>query len=97
MPCASNLGEEIHSDVWGLVPVQTINGREYYSSFTDDYSQYTHLYLLCTKGQVFDTYKAYEAGLMTQHKTHIKKICYAWGGEYLSGKSDDHIYKAGTL
>ena len=48
---ASNLGEEIHSDVWGLAPVQAINGREYYSSFTDDYSQYTHLYLLCTKAK----------------------------------------------
>jgi hypothetical protein len=62
---ASNLGEEVHSDVWGPAPVQTINGREYYSSFTDDYSRYTHLYLLRTKGQVFDTYKAYEAGLIT--------------------------------
>ena len=30
LPHASNLGEETHSDMWGLAPVQTINGREYY-------------------------------------------------------------------
>jgi hypothetical protein len=38
LPRASNLGEEVHSDAWGPAPVQTINSREYYSSFTDDYS-----------------------------------------------------------
>ena len=97
LPCASNLGEEIHLDVWGLAPVQTINGREYYSSFTDDYSWYTHLYLLCTKGQVFDAYKAYEAELMTQCKAHIKKLHSDRRGKYLSGPFDDHLSKTGTL
>ena len=97
LPYASNLGEEIQSDVWGPAPVQTINGREYYSSFTDDYSQYTHLYLLCTKGQIFNAYKAYEAELMTQRKARIKKLCSDRGGEYLSGPFDDHLSKSGTL
>jgi len=43
---AKNIGEEVHSDVWGPSPVKTINGREYYVTFTDDHSRYTHLYLL---------------------------------------------------
>jgi hypothetical protein len=96
-PRASNLGEKVHSDVWGPAPVQTINSREYYSSFTDGYSRYTHLYLLCTKGQVFNTYKAFEAGLMTEHKACIKKLRSDRGGEYLSGPFDNHLSKAGTL
>ena len=37
-PQASNIGDEIHSDVWGPSPVKTIGGREYYSTFTDDNS-----------------------------------------------------------
>ena len=28
-PHASNIGDEIHSDVWGPLPVKTIGGREY--------------------------------------------------------------------
>jgi hypothetical protein len=97
LPCASKLGEEVHSDVWEPAPVQTINGRNYYGSFTDDFSQYTHLYLLRTKGQVFDAYKAYEAEFMTQRKASIKKLRSDQGGEYLSGPFDNHLSKAGTL
>ena len=71
LSCASKLGEEVQSDMWGLAPVQTINSREYYGSFTNDFSQYTHLYLLCMKGQVFNAYKAYEEELMMQHKASV--------------------------
>ncbi|KJA26564.1 hypothetical protein HYPSUDRAFT_116472, partial [Hypholoma sublateritium FD-334 SS-4] len=35
---ASVVGEEIHSDLWGPASVETINRREYFVSFTDDYS-----------------------------------------------------------
>ena len=64
-PWALEIGEEAHSDVWGPAPVQSINRREYYSSYTDDYSWYTHLYLLHTKDQNFDAYKNYKAELRT--------------------------------
>ena len=37
-PQASKIGNEVHLDMWGPSPVQTINGREYYLSYTDDYS-----------------------------------------------------------
>jgi hypothetical protein len=96
LPHAPKLGEEVHS-MWGPAPVQTINGREYYSSFTDDFSRYTHLHLLRTKGQVFDAYKAYEAELMTQRKASITKLCSDRGGKYLSSPFDNHLSKAGTL
>jgi transposase InsO family protein len=97
VPRASEIGEEVDSDVWGPAPVQTINGREYYSSYTDDYSHYTHLYLLHTKDQNFDAYKSYEAELWTQCGAHIKKLHSDHGGKYLSGAFDKHLAKAGTL
>ena len=96
-PRASKLGEEVHSDMWGPALVQTINGREYYGSFTDDFSRYTHLYLLRTKGQVFDACKSYEAELMMQCKASITKLRSDRGGEYLSSPFNDHLSKAGTL
>ncbi|KAJ3739967.1 hypothetical protein DFH05DRAFT_1362102, partial [Lentinula detonsa] len=33
---AAAVGNEIHSDVWGPAPVETIGHRRYYISFTDD-------------------------------------------------------------
>src|ERR1700678_899459 len=65
-PRASNIGDEIYSDVWGPSPVQTIGGREYYTTFTDGNSSFTHLYLLHFKSETFDAYKAYEAELKKQ-------------------------------
>ena len=43
-PRAAKIGDEIHSDVWGPSPIQTIGGREYYSTYTDDHSRYSKLY-----------------------------------------------------
>ena len=40
-PRAGKIGDEVHSDVWGLSPVQTMGGREYYSIYTDDHSCFT--------------------------------------------------------
>jgi transposase InsO family protein len=94
---ARAVGEEVHSDVWGKSPVQTINGREYYVTFTDDHSRFTHLYLLRTKDETFDAYTTYESMMRTQKGTRIKRIHSDRRGEYLSGPFDDHLAKAGTL
>ena len=95
-PRASNIGDEIHSDVWGPSPVKTIGGREYYSSFTDDNSRYSKLYLQRTKDETFTSYKTYEAELLRQKGIHIKKLHSDRGGEYLSKEFSDHLAKSGT-
>ncbi|KAF8229592.1 hypothetical protein L208DRAFT_1067534, partial [Tricholoma matsutake] len=35
---ATAVRDEVHSDLWGPAPVETINRKEYYISFTDDHS-----------------------------------------------------------
>ena len=35
------VGDEIHSDLWGKAPVESINRKLYYVTFTDDFSRYT--------------------------------------------------------
>ena len=94
---AKAVGEEVHSDVWGKSPVQTINGREYYVTFTDDHSRFTHLYLLRTKDETFNAYTTYESMMRTQKVTRIKRLHSDRRGKYLSGPFDDHLAKAGTL
>ena len=55
------VGDEIHSDLWGKAPVESINRKLYYISFTDDHSRYTNIYFLNSKDEAFDHYRIYEA------------------------------------
>lgn len=89
--------DEIHSDLWGKVPVESINRKLYYVSFTDDYSRYTNVYFLCSKDETFKFYKVYEAWLMNQHKAQIKCLCSDRGGEFLSDEFSAHLQKARTV
>src|ERR1700678_3281981 len=87
-PRAGKIGDEVHSDVWGPSPVQTIGSREYYSTYTDDNSRYSTLYLQRLKSETFSAYKRYEAYLLRQKGVHIKKLhtdrgCYEFLGHGL--------------
>src|SRR6266481_6855996 len=46
---ATDIGSEIHTDVWGLSPIKTMGGRAYYISFTNDKSRYMQVHLLNRK------------------------------------------------
>jgi hypothetical protein len=54
-PRASKFGEEIHSDLWGPSPVQTPGKKEYYATFTDNHTRWTHLNLLRKKDEIFNS------------------------------------------
>ena len=95
-PRASHFGDEIHSDVWGPSPIETINHRRYYTSFTDDHTRYTHIALLTTKDETFDAYKHFEAWAGTQHGVKLKRLRSDRGGEYLSTEFRDHLRSRGT-
>src|SRR5271168_88594 len=96
-PRAAKIGDEIHLDVWGPSPVQTIGGREYYSTYTDDHSRYSKLYLQRHKSKTFEAYKRYEAYLLRQKGVHIKKLHTDRGGEYLSNDFSNHLAAMGTI
>lgn len=66
---AKEFGEEIHSDVWGPVLVETKKGQKYYITFTDDYLHWTHVKFLSVKSEVFGAYKTFKAWCEMQHKT----------------------------
>jgi len=95
-PRVSHFGNEIHSDVWGPSPIETINHRRYYVSFTDDHTRYTHITLLTTKDKTFEAYKHFEAWAATQHEVRVKRLRSDRGGEYLSNAFRDHLKSKGT-
>jgi hypothetical protein len=44
--CAISQGAKVHTDVWGLSPVSTIGGNQWYITFMDDYTCETFTYLM---------------------------------------------------
>ena len=91
------VGDEIHSNLWGPAPVELINHKWYYVSFTDDFSRYTQVYFLHTKDETFDSYWVFEAWLSTQYSAKIKRLHLDQGGEYLSDEFSAHLKKASTV
>ena len=93
---ATKFGDEIHTDLWGPAPVATKGGKKYYITFTDDMSRLTHLYLLRTKSDAFETYKEYEAWCRTQLDAKVKVLHSDRGGEYLDKEFISYLKKQGT-
>ena len=93
---ASAFGEEIHTDVWGPLELQTLGGRKYYLTFTDDYSCYTVTRLLKSKDEVLQAYKDFAAWALTQHGVKIKRLRSDRGGEFTGKDFDQFLNKQGT-
>jgi hypothetical protein len=91
-----NLGDEVHTDLWGPSQVQMPGGKTYYASFTDDHTRYTCLYLQSVKSDTFESYRTYEAWLQTQHNAKVKRLRSDRGGEYLSDEFSKHLKARGT-
>ncbi|PPR00726.1 hypothetical protein CVT24_000950 [Panaeolus cyanescens] len=58
---AKEFGDEVHSDLWGPAPVETLRGKKYYVSFIDDKTRLTSIHFLRAKSDTFEAYKEYEA------------------------------------
>jgi hypothetical protein len=94
---AAKIGAEVHSNIWGPSPVQTMGGREYNSTYTDNHLCFTRLCLQCLKSKIFQFYKQYKAFLLHQKGVHIKKLRAIHGGEYLSKEFSTNLAKAGAI
>ena len=55
-------GDEVHMDVWGPSDMQILGHKKFYASFTDNYTQYTHLYLLDVKSNTLEPIKHTQDG-----------------------------------
>jgi hypothetical protein len=68
----------------------------WYITFTDDYSQETHTFLMQNKAQALDKYKAYEAWVSTQYSRKIKILQSDNRGEYVNANFKAHLQKNKT-
>ena len=83
---ASELGGEVHSDLWGKSPVESKGGKLYYITFIDNKMILTHLYLLKTKDEAVDAMSK-----------KIKILNMDRGGEYTGKDFIAYLKSKGTV
>ena len=93
---AKEFGGEVHSDLWGLAPVESKGGKRYYITFIDDKTRLTTLYLLRTKDEAPKVYKQYKAWVVTQMGVAIKVLNSDRGGEYQGSAFVEYLKTKGT-
>ena len=88
--------ELIHSDVCGPMSVDSVGGSRYFVTFIDDYSRYTVLYTMKSKGETLAKFKEYVAlmenatGNKIQELRTVKRIRSDNGGEYTSKAFEEY-------
>ena len=81
---ASFTFELVHSDAWGPAPVTSIDDYRYYVLFVDHFTQFTWIFLLKAKFEVFSKFVLFKAMVETQYSTKIRTLRFDGGGEYTS-------------
>jgi transposase InsO family protein len=83
------------SDIWGLSKTIAKGGYNYFSTWTDNSTRFTVIYLQKSKSEAFSKFKAFEAWLMTQHSWKVGKLHSDRGGEYTGKEIDQYLAEKG--
>jgi len=93
---AQDIGDVIHSDVWGPASVRAIGGENYAVTWIDELSRYGTVEGMRAKSDAFTEYKAYEAWLRVQRGKVIRHLQSDRGGEYTGNEFLDYLRQQGT-
>ncbi|UYV77601.1 hypothetical protein LAZ67_15001684 [Cordylochernes scorpioides] len=85
----------VHSDVCGPLPTNSLSGKRYFITFTDDYSRYTKVYLLKGKDEVYEKIKDYVISAHTEFGKNIQTIRTDNGREYVNRQVEDFLNQSG--
>jgi hypothetical protein len=74
--------EIIHTDIYGLFPVKSVDGFYSFITFTDDFLRYDYIYPIKERSEAVDKFKIFKAEVENQHNIKIKVVRSDRGGEY---------------
>ena len=87
----------VHTDVWGLAPLTSLFGYNFYVFFIDDYTRFKWFFLLKQKSDLFTVFKHFKNLVENQYSTKIKVLRSDNGGEYLSSQFQSFCSNHGIL
>lgn len=85
----------IHSDIFGMILVNSLGGYSYYLTFIDDYSSKTWIYFLKRKDEVFSWFRHFKALMDNQTENKIKILRTDNGTKYESNEFHNFCKEAG--
>jgi len=84
IPKATKVGELIVTDVCGPMEKPLWSGYRFFVTFTDNFTQYQKIYLICHKSEVASCFEQYIKYVHTQTGNVIKTVMSDKGTEYIS-------------
>ena len=73
----------VHSDLGDLHATPSLGNKRYYVTFIEDHSRYCYLYLVHSKNEALEMFKAYKTEVELQTGYKIKRLRTDRGGEYM--------------
>ena len=64
----------IHSDIYGPMNVRARHGDSYFITFIDDFTRYSHVYLISHKSEALDCFRRYVSLVENQLDNSIKAL-----------------------
>ena len=74
----------VHSDVLGPVSIESLNGKRFMISFTDDMTRCSQVYFMNSKSEALDKFKEYQGSVEGTSGELIRIVHTDRGGEYMS-------------
>ena len=85
----------VHTDVCGRMQTISIGGSEYFVSFIDVFSRYSHVYIIKKKSEFFDKFRKFQALVTNQTGLKIGTLRSDGGGEYTSSNFEKYLLSHG--
>jgi hypothetical protein len=85
----------VHSDLCGPMHVESLSGKKYLLTLTDDRSRYSAVYFLKSKTEVLQYFQQFRVEDKSVTKRKIRCLRTNNGTEYVNGSFDDYLKKNG--
>lgn len=85
----------VHSDVCGPITPTTLDGKNYFVIFVDEYTHYCATYLIAHKSDVFAAFRDYVAKCESHFNLRIVNLYCDNGGEYLCNEMKEFCVQKG--
>ena len=88
---------KIHCDLWGPIPISSVQQFKFYAIFIDDHSRFTWFYPLKNKSSFFKTFVSFQRMVENQFNSKIKIFQCDGGGEFELKEFITHLDNHGIV